>query len=699
VRALLFTLLLAIVALPAQAAHPDARKAAIDANPFHLDLGGHGVLSVGSADVLDHLELRAFLVVQHLSRPLGVVDEDNKWLRSLVDNRQQIDVGAAFGLFGRLELALMLPIVVHQLGEYPGQRMGTTAPAGLGQLLFQPRVAILKEDTAPLGLAVSLPLSFPTGNSDAYMGYDGMGFEPRVTISRTLGPVQLMGTFGYLLQPRSTMFELVDDDKATLRVAVRVRPREWLDIGLEYTSSVRADAPFQNPDEIYGELALGARALLGKGFAVTAGLGTGLPRGVPAPLLRVVAGVSWSRQFPQDADGDGVRFPAEKCPREPEDKDGFEDDDGCPDPDNDSDGIADESDECPDVAEDKDGFEDTDGCPDPDNDEDGIADPDDSCPLQPEDIDGFEDVDGCPEPDNDLDGIEDFVDACPLEAETFDGFEDEDGCPDPDNDLDGILDEEDLCPNDAEVFNGEKDEDGCPDNVLAVLATEEIVILEKLYFSSGKAALLRRSFPVLAAVASVLEANPNVGRVRVEGHTDDVGDAAYNRELSQRRAEAVRARLVKAGIARSRLVAEGYGESRPVTNNESPEGRARNRRVVFAIIEQAVLPSPEPSPAPEPSPSPEPAPEPAPEPSPSPEPAPGDDDDSAGGGGDDSAVGDDDSAVGDDDSAVGDDDSAVGDDDSAVGDDDSAVGDDDSAVGDDDSAVGDDDSAGVSDSP
>jgi outer membrane protein OmpA-like peptidoglycan-associated protein len=538
----------------ALAAHPDARKASIDANPYHLDPGGHGVLSVGSPEVLAHFELRAFLVAQHLNRPIGVAaNESNEWLRSLVDNRQQFDLGASFGLFGRLELSLLLPIIVHQSGEFPGQGMGATAPAGLGQLLFQPKVAIFKEETAPVGLAVALPLSFPTGNSEAWMGTGGMGFEPRVMVSRSFGPVQIVATLGYLFQPRSEIFDLVDDDKATLRAAVRLRATRWLDIGLEYTSAVRAEAPFQNADEVSGELALGVRVLPGKGFAIRAGFGTGMPRGVPAPLARVAVGVSWQRELLQDRDGDGLLAPADKCPREPEDKDGYEDEDGCPELDNDGDGIEDEADQCPEQAE---------------------------------DIDSFEDEDGCPELDNDQDSIADLSDACPLEAEDRDGFEDEDGCPEPDNDQDGILDGDDLCPQEPEVFNDEKDEDGCPDDVLAVLATEEIVILEKLYFSSGKANLLRRSFAVLVAVAALLEDNPRVRKIRIEGHTDNVGEEEANQTLSQRRADEVLDRLAAQGVNPARLEAVGYGESRGVSDNETPEGRARNRRVVFTILKQ-----------------------------------------------------------------------------------------------------------------
>ena len=210
-----------------------------------------------------------------------------------------------------------------------------------------------------------------------------------------------------------------------------------------------------------------------------------------------------------DSDDDGIPNKYDLCPNDPEDMDGFEDTDGCPDPDNDKDGICDPwvmekgqsakyasvckgSDKCPNVAEDKDGFEDDDGCPDLDNDKDGIPDTVDKCPNDPEDFDGFEDMDGCPDPDNDKDGICDpwvmekgqsakyaavckGSDKCPNDAEDKDGFEDEDGCPDPDNDKDGIPDVVDKCPNQPETVNGVEDEDGCPDKMHPALQKSQLL--------------------------------------------------------------------------------------------------------------------------------------------------------------------------------------------------------------------------------
>ncbi|PJB39608.1 MAG: hypothetical protein CO108_16935 [Deltaproteobacteria bacterium CG_4_9_14_3_um_filter_63_12] len=165
----------------------------------------------------------------------------------------------------------------------------------------------------------------------------------------------------------------------------------------------------------------------------------------------------------KDSDKDGIPDKVDRCPNDPEDKDGFDDADGCPDTDNDHDGRLDGVDGCPNQAEDLDGFEDDDGCLDGDNDGDGVSDEGDRCPGQAEDLDGFKDDDGCPDLDNDDDGLADAEDQCPLQAEDQDGFKDDDGCPDSDNDNDGVTDTADSCPDQPEDLDGDADQDGCPD--------------------------------------------------------------------------------------------------------------------------------------------------------------------------------------------------------------------------------------------
>ncbi len=189
----------------------------------------------------------------------------------------------------------------------------------------------------------------------------------------------------------------------------------------------------------------------------------GSPIFIPRRGAELAAGLSIRWGMSTDKDKDGILDKVDQCPEIPEDFDGFEDEDGCPDYDNDKDEIPDTLDKCPMEPEDKDSFQDEDGCPDLDNDGDGMLDTVDQCPNEAEDFDSFQDEDGCPDYDNDSDSVADTVDKCPLEPEDRDGFEDEDGCPDFDNDKDNIPDSVDQCPNSPEDFNGVEDEDGCPE--------------------------------------------------------------------------------------------------------------------------------------------------------------------------------------------------------------------------------------------
>jgi len=249
--------------------------------------------------------------------------------------------------------------------------------------------------------------------------------------------------------------------------------------------------------------------------------------------------------------------------------------------DKDGDGITDDKDKCPNEPEDKDGYQDEDGCPDPDNDGDGIPDTADKCPLEPEDQDGYQDADGCPDPDNDSDGLADRIDQCPNEPEDKDGYQDADGCPDPDNDKDGIPDTKDKCPNEPGV-----PPDGCQAKYKLVVVTEKKIELKQtVYFDFNKATIRSVSFALLDDVAHAMKDNPTI-KVEIQGHTDSVGDDDYNLKLSQKRAESVRAYLVRKGIDGERMVPKGYGENVPIADNRTKEGRDQNRRVEFVITER-----------------------------------------------------------------------------------------------------------------
>jgi outer membrane protein OmpA-like peptidoglycan-associated protein len=339
------------------------------------------------------------------------------------------------------------------------------------------------------------------------------------------------------------------------------------------------------------EALLGVRAPVGPVELYAMG-GPGFGTTVGTPAVRVLAGVAFApedkpvcvegQSYPValcpelDADGDGVKNRADQCPRDA----GLEQLGGCPDKDDDGDGLPNLVDRCPRQAENVNGFEDGDGCPDePDSDGDGITDSKDRCPQQAEDKDGFQDEDGCPDPDNDGDGVADARDACPNEA----GVAANKGCPDKDRDGDSIVDRLDNCPDEP----GTQENNGCKQKQRVRLETGRLDILESIYFEVNEDVIDRRSYKLLDDVVSILREHPEIERMRVEGHSDNQGDAQYNTELSQRRAESVVKHLEGKGIPRERLQAKGFGPAKPLADNTTKDGRAKNRRVEFHIVGDA----------------------------------------------------------------------------------------------------------------
>lgn len=239
------------------------------------------------------------------------------------------------------------------------------------------------------------------------------------------------------------------------------------------------------------------------------------------------------------------------------------------DSDSDQDGVADSEDRCVSAA----GPRENNGCPDTDQDGDGIVDRLDRCPT----VAGAREHGGCTAPDRDGDGIPDASDRCPAES----GLKENGGCPDKDGDGDGIIDRLDRCPGQPETRNSYQDEDGCPDVVPAAVAKFTGAI-QGVSFKTNQAVLTKESLPTLDRAVAVLREYASV-RLEIAGHTDDSGKADKNRELSQARAEAVRAYLIKQGVDGARLTSVGYGPDKPVASNDTTAGRAKNRRVEFVL--------------------------------------------------------------------------------------------------------------------
>ena len=283
----------------------------------------------------------------------------------------------------------------------------------------------------------------------------------------------------------------------------------------------------------------------------------------------------------RDSDNDMLQDKFDSCPDEAEDVDGYQDDDGCPDPDNDNDSIPDTKDNCADIPEDRDGFLDEDGCPELDNDEDFIADSIDSCPAEAEDRDGYQDDDGCPDPDNDADGVPDSLDKCMGTKEDSDGFEDDDGCPDLDNDNDGVPDSSDNCPESPGIF----EDNGCPKSAEKA---KEIgrgrIILPGVQFDGGSNEVNSDAAETLDRVYQSLVDWPDV-KLEIQSHTDNSASPEKSMTLSKERAEAVRQYLIQKGIDADRLTAFGKGSAEPIADNTSVHGRTINNRIEIHRID------------------------------------------------------------------------------------------------------------------
>jgi len=621
---------------------------------FHVAPGPDEFITVESAVPLRHKAYGLGLTFNYARNEFSIFNYDaikgqtTSVRANLLENVLASDLWAAFGLFNRFQIAISWPMTLYQGGQSfddvnpppSGTHVAPPSAFALGDPRLHLKARIYGKDMGPQ-VAVSYYQAFPFGSDKRFGGeahFSGFSGEPRVLLGWE-APFWRIGLFvGFLWRAHvSQFFSTIVGQQLTYGGAIAIGPMaKRISLVLEvfgHSNSVDSltivnggtKNSITDINDNPLEVDLGVKFMVRYGLTLHAGIGTGIVAGLGAPEPRAFLGAIWAPNF-SDRDKDGVPDAVDQCPDQPEDKDGYKDDDGCPDPDNDADTIPDTQDKCPNQAEDFDGFEDDDGCPEPDNDKDGIDDlhdacpndaedhkppkpndgcpasktdtdgdgiPDsvDKCPNDPEDKDGFEDTDGCPDPDNDNDGIPDNFDNCPNDPEDMDGFQDEDGCPDPDNDKDGVPDKTDKCPNEPETINGYQDEDGCPDTGPAPkakidLQKHQIVIMDKVFFDTNKATIKPVSFALLDQVAQILRGHSEI-KVEIQGHTDAQGDMDHNIQLSKERAESVRTYLIKKGVDPARMVSGGYGPTVPIADNKTKAGREANRRVEFHILEEA----------------------------------------------------------------------------------------------------------------
>ena len=560
------------------------------AERFELAIDRAGLFDVEWAGVPRHLSYGLYAWIGGAHDPLAIYQQaDDKQTGSLLSGRIGAALGASIALFDWVQVGAELPIIVYQLRDtnvtgVAGPLANINKP-GVGDLRVVPKIRILRQADQVIDLAIIPVLTFPTAPGGSYFGNDTVTFSPQLAVSHAFGPLRVAGDLGYRLRNKASWGNLGVNDEMTLNAGAGYRfgeaggPPIELDVTL-HVAAVAQNA-FTSPNQSSVETRFAANYKFDGPLLAFLGGGVGLTRGFATPDWRLLAGIRFAPdEGPRDRDQDGVLDDDDLCPDEAEDSDGFSDVDGCPDLDDDQDGIPDAKDQCRLEPETVNGFDDQDGCPDaiPDTDKDGIRDDKDQCKAQPEDLDQFQDEDGCPDPDNDKDGVTDIDDRCKNDP----GPAENQGCPDPDRDGDGVVDRLDQCPDEA----GKKDLLGCKEKQLAIVKGDRIEILERVFFKSSSHILETRSYKLLNNVAQVMLRHPEIARIRVEGHTDDVGDDSSNLRLSERRADAVRTYLLAQGVPADRLVSQGFGETRPINAAKSKDARAENRRVEFHIEER-----------------------------------------------------------------------------------------------------------------
>ncbi len=389
---------------------PAGAAFAQDIQAFKPAPGTWNYLSVQGATVGEPGRFIPSLYLNYGRNPLVHRNAKGDIENLVIEDLTMVDLVLAIGLHERLEVGVDVPFGYGSGDE----KFAIDKGAGLGDLRLMPKLVLLGVgEPQGFGLALIAPLSFPTGDEDTGSSSRHFIANPGVVLEYRGEIFRVAANAGYRWRPTNneTVEPLTVGSGVTFGAAGAVQLGTPTLQGIAEVYGTRYDDVSEkeggpNPVEALG----GVRVFTEAGLVFTMGAGAGIVADFAAPEFRVLAGLAWSpRDDGQpamvaladagDQDGDGVKNSADACPALAEDRDGFEDVDGCPDLDNDGDTIVDASDKCPGHGEDVDGFQDEDGCPDLDNDGDGLADLVDRCPSLPENRNGFEDIDGCPDAD------------------------------------------------------------------------------------------------------------------------------------------------------------------------------------------------------------------------------------------------------------------------------------------------------------
>ncbi len=583
-------LAVAVLAAPGAASADPAPSA--DLRGFEPTTHPEGLTEVEPTSTPGRGEWNVGAFTSYAFRPVVAPRTDETPGFVAVQNQLALDLVGGIGVTDWLGFGLVAPAVLFQDGEEPPVGSFAAPPPKLllGNLGLESRAQLLKPGSfGGLGVGALVRFALPTGPEHSYAAEDQVRSELRLLTELGVLGSSLRAMAGVRLRGENRWFAgRAFGDDLPWGFGIVLKPQTFgLDAAGNYLFSLDAHGALSLTPSVGDKLAspmtlaLGARRAFGDAHAM---LGVELPLDSAAgvPRVRAILGVGWAPRV-HDVDADGIADEKDQCEELAEDRDGFEDDDGCPDFDNDGDGVPESDDKCPHGLEDQDGFQDEDGCPDPDNDRDGILDEKDACPNEAGVADADPKLNGCPFHDADGDGIVDARDRCPQRAEDHDGFQDDDGCPEFDNDRDGVRDREDACPNvpgprrsdpelngcpspdrdgdtfddavdrcpDArESFDGVDDDDGCPDTPNKPLPSSPLATLAPTRGAGRPRLLLKLRTPIAfspegaltpksdggtRAIAALLNENPELVlmvAVRPAGTKPEAEQAAVTRAFT-----------------------------------------------------------------------------------------------------------------------------------------------------------------------
>ncbi len=534
---------------------------AIDVQTFEYAIGPKTFFTVSNADVADEKQLAVDAVLTYLTKPFSIYEVDPNMPDVVGDEKTVVvksiaamQITAAYGVSPKLQIGANLPLIFQLTGEGLDPMTGNEDPnglgvTGLGDLLVEAKYRLHRSGSLKVGgiVGVTLPSSFGSDDSK-FIGDDLPTARGRLALQYDVGKLSLGANGGIMLRKPRKIYDSTIGQQLTWGVAAAIRITDRFSIIGE--SYGRAGLPDFSLDASPLEAEGGLRIYVKPSVAVVLGGGAGLVKGIGSPQSRFFISLGYAPDV-RDSDGDGIPNVRDKCPLIAEDRDGQQDEDGCPDDDSDGDRRADAEDKCPTQAEDLDGFDDDDGCPEPDNDLDTILDGADKCPNDAEDNKPPVTNDGCPanKRDSDGDGLFDDKDQCPTDEEDMDSFEDGDGCPETDNDADGIVDASDKCPLCPEDKDGVDDADGCfdPDLIAGsgVRLDGDRLVVDKMPVVDRNG-LTKASLATVDQMAAVMMSNYTVTKWLVAIALPKGPDATAL-------ANAVKARLIAQGLPEAYL--------------------------------------------------------------------------------------------------------------------------------------------------